>query len=107
LKYTFCIGPRGELYKCFGVVGDKRYSIGNITSPLKKIETEANRWVNIQAFDKECVSCNFFPLCRGSMCQHASAQFHNGEFGHKFCEKSYILRYLENTLKAGLFGQYL
>lgn len=98
LDYTFGIGPDGEIYPCFGVFGDQRYTIGNIVDHFEIVEQKSKEWARMDCFDQECVSCEVFPLCRGCRCQHMAAQVGGGSFGRKYCEKTFLIEDIRRSL---------
>jgi len=85
-KSSYIIGPEGDVYKCYGAIGNQRYCIGSIVDDLDKVETKALSFTELQPWDEECLQCNIFPICRGG-CQHISSLYHDGEYGYKLCEK--------------------
>lgn len=65
---SYVISPDNLLYKCWEVVGDKKYSIGSIEKGLD-IE-KLILWLNENAYDKaesyeNCKNCLIFPYCFG------------------------------------------
>ena len=102
LDYTFGIGPQGEIYPCFGVYGNPRYSIGNISESFDTVEQKSKQWARRDCFDEECVSCEVLPLCRGSRCQHMAAQLNGGAFAQKYCEKQLLLEDIKRSLSSSL-----
>ncbi|MEM2174877.1 MAG: SPASM domain-containing protein, partial [Candidatus Micrarchaeia archaeon] len=99
LYYGFLIDPDGDVYKCYGAGGDKRYKIGSIDTPIDKILESARKWADMDVWDKECLNCQIFPLCRGAFCQHQAAQFFDGEYGHKFCNKELDIFFIKESIK--------
>jgi radical SAM protein with 4Fe4S-binding SPASM domain len=102
LDYTFGIGPQGEIYPCFGVYGDRRYSIGSISESFDTVEQRSKEWARRDCFGAECVSCEVLPLCRGSRCQHMAAQLNGGVFAQKYCERELLLEDIRRSLSSNL-----
>lgn len=102
-KYSYIMGPEGNIYKCYGAIGNKQYCIGNIYDDLEVVKTRALEFSEIQPWDYECLSCNIFPICRGG-CQHISSLFHEGRYGHKLCEKHLWEPALKKALALGVFN---
>lgn len=64
--FAFVIGPEGELYKCWRMVGQKEQEIGNVHSG--KIDTiKFSRYLTGADYtrDKRCLECEFITLCGG------------------------------------------
>jgi len=99
----FLISIDGGIYKCYSAGGNPRYKIGNLDTPLENIMIKANEWADLKTWDDECRDCYLFPLCRGGLCQYSAAQFHNGEYGHKLCEKELITYTIKKALEYGLY----
>lgn len=64
--FAFVIGPEGEIYKCWRMVGNKRETIGNVNMgtfdmvKFSKYLTGAD-----YTFDSKCLKCEFITLCGG------------------------------------------
>jgi len=104
LDYTFGIGPQGEIYPCFGVYGNARYTIGRISDSFDVVEQKSKSWARNDCFDEECVSCEVLPLCRGSRCQHMAAQLNGGIFARKFCERQFLVEDIKRSLSSRFAG---
>ncbi len=102
-KYSYIIAPEGDIYKCYGAIGNKRYCIGNIADDLEAVKKKALEFSNMQPWDEACLKCNIFPICRGG-CQHISSLFHKGEYGHKLCEKGLWESALKKALALGVLN---
>jgi uncharacterized protein len=63
--YSYVVGPRGELYKCWTDVGIDRYVIGNIRLP--RVETPLSlAYTSSTPFNtRKCRACSVLPLCAG------------------------------------------
>lgn len=67
----FCIGPRGELYKCEHHFGIKNYIVGDIyqSEPEPFLETyKKARYLSLHK--EECRNCPVFPICLGGCPNH-------------------------------------
>ena len=77
--------PTGRAYKCWEVIGDKRYSIGQLDADgrLSNInETNINRQLYgaDQLDNKTCRECRYLPLCNGGCpIQRIQNEFENGK----------------------------
>ncbi|MBC7093240.1 radical SAM protein [Candidatus Bipolaricaulota bacterium] len=100
--YSFIIGPAGDLYKCFSTIGNPKYSIGSIWDQPDDIIKRSRQFTDRHAWDAECLACPIFPLCRGG-CQAIASLSHNGEFGHKLCERTFRIFGLKRALAEGVF----
>jgi len=104
LDYAFGIGPKGDIYPCFGVFGSAQYSIGTITDSFEAVEQKSREWARQDCFDEACVSCEVFPICRGSRCQHMAAQLNRGKFAQKYCERQFLIEDIRRCLSSRLAG---
>jgi len=95
---TYIVGPDGALFKCFGTIGDASRSIGSIDDPMEEIHRNSVKIADLDLWDEECESCPILPLCRGG-CQAIAALSHDGEFGHKLCEKDVWLPVMRKALE--------
>jgi len=101
-KYGFLIDPKGNIFKCVGVIGIPKYSIGNIKDSPNKIFKNMKKYTDLKILDEECKKCSILPLCRGG-CQH-DALMKFGVYGKKkFCEKDSLLKTYQEYLKQGLY----
>lgn len=65
------VGSEGELYKCWGSVGNPKASVGHISKPLVNNE-RLSKWIRYDPFsDAECAGCIALPGCMGGCAQHA------------------------------------
>lgn len=67
----FCIGPRGELYKCEHHFGRKEYIVGSIYNNQAEsfLDTYKNaRYIVIHR--EKCQNCPVFPVCLGGCPNH-------------------------------------
>jgi uncharacterized protein len=66
-KNSFVIGPEGEIYNCWGDIGDRDLIVGSIFENTKwNMASIANYMVGTDPFDEpECRDCFFLPVCNG------------------------------------------
>lgn len=63
---SYLIDSLGDLYKCWHVVGDKKYVVGNINNKTFNEDKIAYYMVGADNLsDDECVECKYFPVCSG------------------------------------------
>lgn len=65
---SYTISPKGELYKCWEMVGDLKHRIGNICSSgsVDDVSFAYYDWMTIDPLDNDdCRSCVYLPLCGG------------------------------------------
>ena len=65
---SYTISPRGELYKCWEMVGDPKHRIGNIGSngSVDNVSFAYYDWMTIDPLDNDdCRNCVYLPLCGG------------------------------------------
>lgn len=64
--WAFVIGPEGELYKCWRMVGNKQQEIGNVNN-LKIDMAKFSRYITgvDYTLDPKCLGCEFITLCGG------------------------------------------
>ena len=61
----YVVDPRGNLYKCWNVIGMENESIGTIDKGIK-IDNNFTKWLLWDCFNNEkCRNCNILPLCYG------------------------------------------
>lgn len=96
--HTFILGPDGTIFKCFGAIGDSSRSIGSIDDSMDLLHRKSLEIADLDLWDEECENCQILPLCRGG-CQAIAALSHNGEYGHKLCEKDMWLPVMRKALE--------
>lgn len=96
---SFAIAPDGEVYKCFGVIGLHEYAIGDIGQPVGEVDMAGQLFADRDAWDDDCLTCSIFPLCRGG-CQAIASLEHDGEFGHKLCERGFRIANFQRVLPS-------
>lgn len=70
----FAIDPRGELYKCWADVGNKKAYLGNVRKPVE-LNSKMTEWLSYEPLidSEECRDCSFFPVCVGG-CPYAAIE---------------------------------
>jgi uncharacterized protein len=70
---TWAIAPNGDLYKCWEIVGNRQYKVGELTKDGIKITNpkQLNRYLyGADSFeDASCQQCFSLPICGGG-CPH-------------------------------------
>lgn len=96
---NFCIGPKGELYRCEHHYGQKEYVVGNIWSGRFYSETE-KKYLTYRHRSK-CLDCKLFPVCLGG-CMNDNKDGETSLACEEFLERQidYLLR--ANVSKHGL-----
>ncbi|HBB28947.1 MAG TPA: hypothetical protein DC000_06830 [Clostridiales bacterium] len=61
---SYVIDEIGDIYTCWGAIGIKKYSIGNIAEKLN-LNSSWLKWLSLNKPDK-CGICKFLPMCKGS-----------------------------------------
>ena len=82
---TFTIDPEGYLYKCWEIIGDRKYAIGKFN---KNGDVEITNQVIDNRYlygadpleDKTCSQCSYLPICFGG-CPHKRIE---NEFKHEY-----------------------
>lgn len=65
-RNNYCIGPKGELYKCEHCIGEYESAIGNINEGEYHNESECSYMETLISGKREnCLKCEFLPLCLG------------------------------------------
>lgn len=67
---AYVIDPQGYVYKCISKVGQKEFSIGNVSDGF---DNNAHRAVDPFSF-KTCSDCRYFPICKGGCLMNNSSQ---------------------------------
>ncbi|MCL2073019.1 MAG: SPASM domain-containing protein [Marinilabiliaceae bacterium] len=84
---TLVIAPNGDLYKCWEIIGNRNYKIGQLTKDGLNItdNTQLNRYLyGADPFEDEpCKQCFYLPICGGG-CPHKRIE-------NKFNYKNYDL----------------
>lgn len=93
--------PEGYAYKCWEVIGDKKYAIGRLNLNGELIELNATN-INRQLYgadpleDANCVKCKYLPICGGGCpIQRIQNKFENGANNPCIYYKGYMLDFLK------------
>jgi uncharacterized protein len=84
----------GTLYKCPGFIGWKGLEVGDLKTGIKDYRKSHNLdlWKN-----KECISCEYLPLCFGG-CRYMKL-LRDGNIDDIDCRKPYLDATLETFIK--------
>lgn len=64
--FAFVIGPEGEIYKCWRMVGNPEQTLGNVREGIKNMAGFADYITGTDyTRDPKCLSCEFIALCGG------------------------------------------
>ena len=63
--FAFVIGPEGEIYKCWRMVGNKEQVLGNVRSGLDMAKFSRYLVGADYTRDQKCLDCEFITLCGG------------------------------------------
>lgn len=101
-RHSVLVSPTLDLYKCYGVFGNERYSVANLKDvSYDKYLRLAEQYQRADGLSDDCSRCNVAPLCRGG-CQFTASEQNGGEYGHQYCEKATIERSLRGFVERGL-----
>jgi len=103
------IDPEGYVYKCWEIIGNKKYAIGKLDDG---IITEVNAtMLNRQLYgadtldNKKCVQCNYLPVCNGGCPIHRiENEFEGAENDVCTLYKGYLPEFLKAHLKLKKAG---
>lgn len=97
--------PEGYAYKCWEVIGDKKYSIGKLNSNGELTELNAVN-INRQLYgadpleDANCIKCKYLPICGGGCpIQRIQNKFENGRNNPCIYYKGHMLEFLKLYIK--------
>lgn len=64
--FAFVIGPEGELYKCWRMVGNQKEAIGNVNDDSFDMVKFSKYLIGADyTLDSKCLQCEFITLCGG------------------------------------------
>lgn len=64
--FAFVIGPEGELYKCWRMVGNQKEAIGNVNDGSFDMVKFSKYMIGADyTLDSKCLQCEFITLCGG------------------------------------------
>lgn len=93
-KSSIVVNYDGSLYKCPGLIGRKRYCIGDLKSGMRDYRTShgLNNWKN-----EKCLSCAYLPLCFGG-CRYMKL-IRTGTMRGRDCKKRFFDWTLESFVR--------
>ena len=95
--FAFVIGPEGEIYKCWRMVGNKDQEIGNVKTGQFDM-VKFSRYITGADYirDKRCLSCMFITLCGGGCPLSRMRNKYEGEHINHCCpEKTHMAQLME------------
>ena len=93
----FVVDPIGDLYKCAGFAGIKKFSVGSIYE--KKLNKMYTQVVGLENWQK-CKHCEFVPMCAGG-CLFLN-HIENKDFRKKACQYEALKGTVMQTLLQSL-----
>ena len=100
-SYTF--SSNGDLYMCPGFIGINDFIVGNICDD--SINTKKYRGLIDKDVWKNCLECEYAPVCQGGckMCAYVTQH----EFGKTYCRKEFISTIYPEFIKSkyGLYEE--
>lgn len=104
--FAFVIGPEGEIYKCWRMVGNKDQTLGNVRSGLDLAKFSRYLVGADYTRDSKCLDCEFITLCGGGC---PLVRLRNKEEGlnlnHCCPEKSHIEKLMEMRYEMTLLAK--
>lgn len=73
-NYNYAISPKGELYKCWEMVGDEKHKMANIDTNGNTVDLKYNffEWMTVDPLNNsECNKCVYLPLCGGGCAMYS------------------------------------
>lgn len=95
--FAFVIGPEGEIYKCWRMVGNQRHVLGNVRNGITDMAAFSDYVTGADyTRDRKCLECEFIPLCGGG-CPLVRLRNRNEGVGLNHCcpEKSHMEKLME------------
>jgi uncharacterized protein len=101
--FSYIIGPKGEISKCWEDVGKEHMVIGSVhdDDPVCNSELVARYSIGTDPFDDDiCVECVVMPICGGGCVNKRMRSKQFGEGGIDYCSpfKESLISYLEAYL---------
>jgi uncharacterized protein len=96
-KNSIVVNYDGALYKCPGLIGRKRYCVGNLKTGIRDYGTShgLDNWKN-----EKCLSCCYLPLCFGG-CRYMKL-IRTGTMRGRDCKKTFFDHTLESFVHQDL-----
>lgn len=95
--WAFVVGPEGELYKCWRMVGNKQQEVGNVKTGGINM-AKFSRYLTGADYtqDKTCLDCEFITLCGGGCpLVRLRNKYEGTDFNHCCPEKSSMEKLME------------
>lgn len=106
-KYlAFVIGPEGEIYKCWRMVGNRQQEIGNVNTGSINMSKFSRYLVGADYVqDRKCLDCEFITLCGGG-CPLVRLRNKEEKLNLNHCcpEKSHIEKLMEMRYEMTLLA---
>jgi len=106
---SLSIDPEGYVYKCWEIIGNKKYSIGKLNDG--EITEVNNSMFNRQRYgadalvDKKCSNCNYLPICNGGCPIHRiENEFEGAKIDVCCFHKGYLPEFLKAHIKLKKAG---
>lgn len=95
--FAFVIGPEGEIYKCWRMVGNPKQVLGNVRNGITNLPGFADYITGADyTRDSKCLACEFISLCGGG-CPLVRLRNRNEKLNLNHCcpEKSHMEQLME------------
>lgn len=95
--FAFVIGPEGEIYKCWRMVGNPKETLGNVKDGRIDMVKYSKYLVGADfTFDPKCLNCEFIALCGGGCpLVRMRNKYEGTRMNHCCPEKSHIEQLME------------
>lgn len=101
---TWAIDAKGDVYKCWEIIGNKKYRVGELSE--KGIKITDSKLLNRYLFgadpfeNQKCLDCFSLPICGGG-CPHKRIEneFNNRCFNYCSCFANVLDEYLDERIK--------
>jgi len=103
------IDPEGYVYKCWEIIGNKKYAIGKLNdgkiTEINSITLNRQRYGSDTLDDKTCSRCSYLPVCNGGCpIQRIENEFEGGKNDVCTLYKGYLPEFLKAHLKLKKAG---
>ena len=105
--FAFVIGPEGEIYKCWRMVGNIEQTLGDVREGVKNMADFADYITGADyTRDPKCLSCEFIALCGGG-CPLVRLRNRNEGLHLNHCcpEKSHMEQLMEMRYEMNLLSK--
>lgn len=105
--FAFVIGPEGEMYKCWRMVGNKEQTVGNVKNGTFDIARFSKYIAGANyTSDPKCLDCEFITLCGGGCPLTRMRNKYEGlTINHCCPEKSHMTKLMELRYEMKLKAQ--